>query len=279
MKHESHTPVGSSQRKEQPSRPQAIILAAGKGTRMEGDLPKVVYPVADRPMVWWVVQACLRANVSRCIVVVGYRGDEVRQALAGQESCVFVEQHEQLGTGHATQMAQPFFKDDTAAGDVFVLPGDGPLIQAHTLARLFETHRTAEAVATLTTAILDNPDGYGRVIRQTDGSFQTIIEQKDATPQQARVREINAGYYCFRSDRLFGTLSQVGDGNAQGEYYLTDVPGLLSQTGDRVAILDGVEPQEIMGVNTPEQLSQVDAILRDRLLQSPNNPQGKPHEP
>ena len=168
MKHDSHTPTESSNRDEEPSRPQVIILAAGKGTRMEGDLPKVVYPVADRPMVWWVVQACLRANVSRCIVVVGYRGDLVRKALADQESCVFVEQRKQLGTGHATQMAQPFFADDAVAGDVFVLPGDGPLIQAHTLARLFETHRAAAAVATVTTAILDNPDGYGRVIRQTD---------------------------------------------------------------------------------------------------------------
>lgn len=239
---------------------------------MEGDLPKVVYPVADRPMVWWVVQACLQANVSRCIVVVGYRGDEVRKALADQEGCVFVEQHEQLGTGHATQTAQPCFTDDMAADDVFVLPGDGPLIQAHTLARLYETHCEAAATATLTTAILDDPSGYGRVIRQTDGSFQAIVEQKDATPQQASVNEINAGYYCFRNDRLFSTLSRVGASNAQGEYYLTDVPGLLSQTGQCVAILDGVEPQEIMGVNTTEQLAQVDAILRKRLSQPPNSP-------
>ena len=238
---------------------------------MEGDLPKVVYPVADHPMVWWVVQACLQANVSKCIVVVGYRGDEVRQALAGQERCVFVEQHEQLGTGHAAQMAQPFFADNPAANDVFVLPGDAPLIQAHTLARLYETHRAATAAATLTTTVLDDPTGYGRVIRQSDGSFQAIVEQKDATPQQAQVREINAGYYCFGSDQLFGTLSQVSDQNAQGEYYLTDVPGLLSQTGQRVAILDGVEPQEIMGVNTTEQLAQVDTILRHRLSQTPNS--------
>lgn len=257
---------------QEPPRPEAIILAAGRGTRMEGDLPKVVYPVADRPMVWWVVRACLQANVSRCIVVVGYRGDQVRQALAGQDRCVFVEQQEQLGTGHATQMAQPLFGDDTPASDVLVLPGDGPLIQAHTLTRLLETHRAADAAATLTTAVLDDPGGYGRVIRHQDGSFQAIVEQRDATPQQAQVKEINAGYYCFRSDRLFDTLSRVGDHNAQGERYLTDVPGLLSQAGQRVAILDRVEPEQIMGVNTTEQLAQVDAILRQRLSQALNDP-------
>lgn len=263
--------VGSNEPPPPPDRrpaPEAIILAAGKGTRMGGDLPKVAYPVADRPMVWWVVQACQEASVARCIVVVGYRGEEVNKVLADRRDCVFVEQHEQLGTGHATLMASPLLGDGPAR-DVFVLPGDAPLIRGRTLRRLLETHRASDAAATLATSVLDDPAGYGRVIRDDDGSFQAIIEQKDATESQRRVREINAGYYCFRSDRLFDSLKQISNANAQGEYYLTDVPGMLKQAGETVAIIDGVPPQEVMGVNNPTQLAQVDLLLRERPVSSP----------
>lgn len=247
-----------------PSQPEAIILAAGKGTRMQGDLPKVLHPVADRPMVKWIVQACRDAGVSRCVVVVGYRAQDVQQVLVDEPDCTFVHQHEQLGTGHAVQMAQSLYANGHAT-DVLVLPGDAPLITADTLRQLVSVHRQASATATVATANLDNPHGYGRVIRHSDGSFQAIVEQKDATEAQQQVHEINTGYYCFRSDQLFPCLTQVSAANAQGEYYLTDVPGLLANAGMTIALLDAVAPREILGVNDTKQLAEADQILRKRL--------------
>ncbi len=242
--------------------PQAIILAAGKGTRMGGDLPKVAYEVAGRPMVWWVVRACLEAGVSRCLIVVGYHAQQVKDALTDyHDSCAFVRQDEQLGTGHATQMAGPLF-DGQPPADVFVLPGDGPLIKPQTLSKLLDTHRSAAAAATLVTSVLDDPTGYGRVIRDNTNAFQAIIEQKDATPQQKQVREINTGYYCFQSNHLFESLANITNTNNQGEFYLTDVPGILKQAGRTVAIVGNAPPQEVMGVNTPQQLDEVDRIMR-----------------
>ena len=258
------------------SPPQAIVLAAGRGTRMGGDLPKVVHPIADQPMIRWIVRACRDAGVIRCVVVIGYQGEKVRQALADQPHCVFVEQHEQLGTGHATQMAQHLFAQADAA-DCFVLPGDAPLIQATTLQALLATHRQTAAAATLATAVLDDPHGYGRIIRHPDGSFQTIVEQKDTTALQQQVREINTGYYCFRTDHLFDSIDKVRNHNAQDEYYLTDVPALLRQAGHTVALLDTVAPEEMMGINNPDQLEVVDRILRARLAQTPaTDDQGRP---
>lgn len=242
--------------------PRAIILAAGKGTRMGGDLPKVLYPVADRPMLWWVIEACRRAGVSRCVVVIGYRGDAVREALAGRDDCDFAEQREQMGTGHATRTAEPLLRG--WSGDVFVLAGDGPLIRPQTLGRLLEIHRRQGASATLATAELDDPTGYGRVIRSEDGGFEAIVEQKDATPAQLAVREVNPSYYCFRSAELFDALGRVTNRNTQGEYYLTDVPGLLKAEGRRVAVVAAVPPEDILSINTPAQLAEVDRIFRGR---------------
>lgn len=259
-------------------KPQAIILAAGKGKRMAaggGDtvspdgnpLPKVLYPAAGKPMVWWVVQACKAAGVERCILVIGYEGEQVKAALADETCCVYVEQTEQLGTGHAARMAEPLFTDQPAT-DVFVLAGDGPLIRPQTLELLLKTHRDAGpngAAATLATAQLDDPTGYGRVIRSADGGLETIVEHKDCTPKQLQVREVNPSYYCFQSDLLFAGLARVKADNSQGEYYITDVPALLKGDGHPVAVVDAVPSDDIHSVNTPEQLALVDAILRRRL--------------
>ncbi len=247
--------------------PHAIILAAGKGTRMGGDLPKVLYPVADLPLVWWVVRACKQAGVSRCVVVVGYKGKDVEAALQDEPGCEFVEQREQLGTGHATQMAQPCFEGQPPV-DVLVMAGDAPLIQPATLQQLIEVHRSTQASVTLATSRLDDPTGYGRVIREPDGSFAAIVEHKDATAQQREVKEINPSYYCFRSDQLFETLGEVKNTNAQREFYLTDAPGLLKEKGQSVQLVDAVSAKEVIGVNTPQQLAEVDQILRDRLAQT-----------
>lgn len=256
--------------------PQAIILAAGKGTRMGGDLPKVVHPVAGRPMVYWVVQACKQAGVSRCIVVVGYKAELVREALAGETNVDFVEQTEQLGTGHAAQMAQPRFSTDPNV-DVFVLAGDGPLIRPDTLTSLLKLHRKEGASATLATAVLDDPSGYGRVQRDAQGQFAAIVEQKDASPQQLAIKEVNPSYYCFVSGDLFDSLAKVRNDNKQNEYYLTDVPALLKQQGKRVCVVDAVPAEDVLSINTPVQLAEVDAVLRKRLGMAPASKDPQAH--
>jgi len=239
-------------------------MAAGKGTRMGGDLPKVLFPVAGQPMVKWVVRACREAGAKRCVLVVGYRQELVRQALADEEGVEFVEQTQQLGTAHAVQMAQPVF-EGKPIGDIFVLAGDGPLIRAQTLSRLVEVHRRTQAAATLATAVIDNPTGYGRIVRDAEGHFAAIVEQKDANEQQRAIREVNPSYYCFDGTALFRTLDQIGANNAQGEYYITDAPGLLKTQGQTVTVVDAVPPEDVLSINNPEQLAEVDRILRARL--------------
>lgn len=242
----------------------AIIMAAGKGTRMGGDLPKVVHEVAGKPMVYWVVKACQEAGAQRCILVVGYKSELVREALAGVDGVEFVEQTEQLGTAHAVQMAEPVFEGQPI-GDVFVLAGDGPLIRAQTLSRLVEVHRRTNAAATLATSIIDDPTGYGRIVRGSDGHFDAIVEQKDATAEQIAIQEVNPSYYCFDGQKMFKAIDQVGASNAQGEYYITDAPGLLKAGGQTVTVVDAVPPEDVLSINNPDQLATVDLILRDRL--------------
>ncbi len=243
--------------------PAAVLLAAGKGTRMGGDLPKVVHEVAGKPMIHWVVRACREAGVERVVVVVGYKAGLVREALADDDGIEYVEQTEQLGTGHAAMMAEPALGD--FPGDTFVICGDMPLVRASILTELLDTHRQHNAAATLATARLVDPSGYGRVLRDASGGFDRIVEQKDATPAQLEVNEVNPSYYCFRAADLFAQLRHVRTGNAQGEYYLTDVPGLLKQAGETVALLDTVPAEDVLGINTPDDLARVDAVLRVRL--------------
>lgn len=247
------------------SPPQAIILAAGKGTRMgPTDLPKVLYEVAGRPMVHWVIKAAREAGVERCILVIGYQARMVRDALADEPDCSFVEQTEQLGTAHATSMARDLVADQGPV-DLFVLAGDGPLIQCTTLHHFLEIHRRSRAAATLATAVLDDPDGYGRIVRDQAGRFEAIVEQKDADTATLAIREINPSYYCFRSDDLFKALDQVSNDNRQGEYYLTDVPGLLMAAGKTVTVVDAVPANDVLSINTPKQLQQVSDLLTVRL--------------
>jgi len=248
--------------------PDAIILAAGQGTRMGNGLPKVLLDVADRPVLWWVVNACYQAGVSRCVIVIGHHGELVRQAMEPFEDCLFVEQTEQLGTGHATQMAQPLFEDTYR--EVFVLAGDGPLVRPQILDRLLQIHRSTSAAATLATAVINEPEGYGRIVRNSDGSFQAIVEQKDASPQQLKIREVNPSYYCFASHLLFNALSRVGNDNRQREFLLTDVPALLQADGCLVTVVDAVPADDVLSINTPQQLEQVNHILQQR--QKPQMP-------
>jgi bifunctional UDP-N-acetylglucosamine pyrophosphorylase/glucosamine-1-phosphate N-acetyltransferase len=253
------------------SPPAAIILAAGKGTRMKSELPKVLHEVGGHPMVCAVIDACRQAGCDRVVLVVGYKQELVRAAIAehGMQAGVeFAEQPEQLGTGHAVRCARPLFADQIAPGapghDTFVLAGDGPLIRAETLARLLATHREASAAATLATSVIDDPTGYGRIARDAAGRFLGIVEHRDCTPDQLRIREVNPSYYCFDTRALFSALERVDRNPASGEYYITDVPAAMMAQGLTVEVIAAVPPQDILSINTLEQLAEVDAIYRSR---------------
>lgn len=241
----------------------AVILAAGQSKRMASDLVKVLHPVADRPMVAWVIDACLQAGCESVYLVVGHQADKVRTAF-GKERCVhFVEQLERLGTGHAVMQTSEALAE--FEGDVFVLAGDGPLIRAATLRKLLEAHRKSGAAATLATAVVDDPAGYGRIVRDGQGRFQAIVEHKDASEAQRAIREINPSYYCFRAESLFAALGKLTNKNASGEYYLTDALEILLKTGHAVEVVSVVESGDVLSINTQEQLAQVDTLLRARL--------------
>ncbi|MGD9789098.1 MAG: sugar phosphate nucleotidyltransferase [Phycisphaerales bacterium] len=242
----------------------AIILAAGKGTRMKSDLPKVVHPVGGRPMVCAVVDACIAAGCARIVAIVGYKQEAVREALASYGPRVeFAVQGEQLGTGHAVQMASPMLGGDRAS-DCLVLCGDGPLIRSSTIAKVMDRHRSTNASATLATAVIDDPTGYGRIVRDSKGRFQAIVEQKNATPEQLKVREVNPSYYCFHTGDLFDSLGKVTRNALTGEYYLTDVPALLLGSGKRVEVIEAVPPEDVLSINTLDDLGVVDRLFRAR---------------
>lgn len=248
------------------SRPlAAIILAAGRSKRMNSGLVKVLHPVCDRPMVEWVVEACRAAGCGRIILVVGFQGDKVREAFARQGDVEFVEQAQPLGTGHAVLQAEAALRG--FAGDVLVLAGDGPLIRAQTLRRLVGTHRRTGAAATLATARIADPAGYGRIVRDAAGRFERIVEEKDATAQERRLTEINPSYYCFDAASLFESLGRLTNANASGEYYLTDVCAILREAGRSVEVIEAVSADEVHSINTVEQLEFVSSILAKRLAE------------
>ena len=229
---------------------------------MKSDLPKVCHEVGGRPMVCAVVDACIEAGCGRVVVVVGFRQELVREALSGYDQVEFVVQDEQLGTGHAVMCADDAFEG--VEGDVFVLAGDGPLIRAQTLRTLLDRHRSSGARAALATSVIDDPTGYGRIVRDGDGAFVGIVEQKNATDEQLAIREVNPSYYCFDAKALFETLGRVGRNETTGEYYITDVPSLMLAGGAVVEVIDAVPPEDVLSINTLEQLAEVDRIFRAR---------------
>lgn len=244
------------------------------GKRMQSDLPKVLHPVGGRPMVMAVVDACIAAGCSRVVLVVGYKQELVREAMLGytpprgrgSASIEYAVQPEQLGTGHAVRCAEPLFSRETRepGHDVFVLAGDGPLIRAATLTQLLDRHRSTGAFAALATSRIANPTGYGRIARDDRGRFLGIVEHKDCTPEQLKINEVNPSYYCFDARAMFESLSLVKRNAASGEYYITDVPALLLAAGKRVEVIDAVPPEDILSINTLEQLAEVDRIYRSR---------------
>lgn len=238
----------------------AVVLAAGKGTRMKSDLPKVLVPVCGRPMIEYVIDALRRSGVDRQIVVVGYRSDLVRQHLAGQSDLVFVEQTEQLGTGHAVMVC----RDELAGHDglVLVVAGDSPMIQTDSLAALFAEFDRRRPACILGTGYRDDPTGFGRVLRGENGQFVGIVEEKDATDEQRRITEVNLSCYAFNCRDLLRSLDQLTDSNAQGEYYITDCPAILLKEGQTVVALDVLKPCEALSINTVDDLAVVEAAMQ-----------------
>ena len=239
----------------------AVILAAGQGTRMKSKLYKVLHPVCGKPMVEHVVDHIQSLEVSRIVTVVGHGAEKVREQLG--EKSEYVLQAEQLGTAHAVQQAESIL--GTLEGTTLVVCGDTPLIRPETMKALFEYHVEQNAKATILTAVAENPTGYGRVLRGADGQVTQIVEQKDASPEQQQVKEINTGTYCFDNKALFETLKLVKNDNAQGEYYLPDVIEILQQQGEVVSAYVTENFEETLGVNDRFALSQAEEIMRARL--------------
>lgn len=237
----------------------AIVLAAGKGTRMKSELPKVLIEVCHRPMIEYVLDALDAAGVDEMLVVVGYRADLVRQTLAGRPKVRFVDQTEQLGTGHAVMMCREALAGHE--GPVLIVTGDSPLAQADSLSRLLAEFDRRRPACLLGTAHKDNPQGLGRIVRDEAGQFEQIVEEKDASDQQRRITEVNMSCYVFAGPELLFALDHIRPANAQSEYYLTDCPGVLKAAGRTVEALPVLKPIEALSINTHEELAAVEAVL------------------
>lgn len=247
-----------------------LILAAGKGTRMRSDIAKVLHRLDGRPLINHVCRTAAALAPRKVYVVVGHQGDDVREAVLEEleeDHVEFVWQKEQLGTGDAVNAAREHLED--AGSELIVLSGDVPMIRAETLAglvRQHQSHRGKGAACTLVSVELDDPTGYGRVIRDSAGLFEKIVEQKDGTEEQLRIREINAGIYCFDTDKLFDALSKISNDNAQGEYYLTDAPRVLKESGEPISIFKLKDGFEIEGINDRRQLAALERSIRRRTV-------------
>ena len=241
----------------------AVILAAGQGTRMKSKLYKVLHPVCGKPMVSHVVDNVRGVGADRVVTIVGFGAEKVEEEVGGR--CEFVLQEKQLGTGHAVLQAEQNLGG--LDGTTIVVCGDTPLITPKTMKALIDHHNQTKAKATILTAFADDPTGYGRVIRDENGNFLRSVEQKDASPEEQQVREINTGTYCFDNKTLFETLRKVGNDNAQGEYYLPDVFGILQSEGETIAAYatDGFE--ETLGVNDRVVLAEAERVMRRRIAE------------
>ena len=238
----------------------AIVLAAGKGTRMESELPKVLVPVLGRPMIRYVVDALKGSQTDQIVVVVGYRSDLVREELADDSSISFAEQREQLGTGHAVMMC----RDQLAAhdGPVLIVAGDSPMLQKSSVCKLLDAYSDTSPACLLGTVERDNPTGYGRIVRDEQGNFVGIKEEKDASDSERAIREVNVSTYVFDAAELLKSLDGLSDDNAQREYYITDCPAILLGQGKRVEALPVLESCESMSINSMDELAQVEAELK-----------------
>jgi bifunctional UDP-N-acetylglucosamine pyrophosphorylase/glucosamine-1-phosphate N-acetyltransferase len=247
-----------------------LVLAAGLGTRMRSNLAKVLHRLDGRPLIDHVCRTATALAPRKIYVVIGHQGEDVKKAVLEEldaEHSEFVWQTEQLGTGHAVNAASKFLENEDST--LLVLSGDVPMIRAETLAALVQQHRNHRgkgAACTILTVKFDDPTGYGRIVRDQEGLFDRIVEQKDASDEERLIKEINSGIYCFDTRKLFSALSRVKNNNAQNEYYLTDVPALLRQEGETIAIYHHSDSHEIEGVNNRLQLAEMERVLRFRVI-------------
>jgi UDP-N-acetylglucosamine diphosphorylase/glucosamine-1-phosphate N-acetyltransferase len=238
----------------------AVVLAAGKGTRMRSDLPKVLHELAGRPLLAHVLDTARRAGIDRTVVVVGHQAERVRDACRASD-LAFVLQQPQLGTGHAVQVAATALRP---GGWTVVLAGDVPLLRAATLARLVAATVDDEAAAVVLTCVVPDAGAYGRIVKDQAGNLLRIVEARDASAAELAIKEYNSGVYCFRTDRLLAALDGLTTANDQGEYYLTDTIGWLAARGETVRTLVTDDPHEVIGINTVDELAAAAQLLAGR---------------
>ncbi|MCK5001154.1 MAG: NTP transferase domain-containing protein [Anaerohalosphaera sp.] len=241
----------------------AIVMAAGQSTRMNTKLPKVLHEVCGRPMLEYVLDACRTAGVQKVIVVVGYGKDQIMARYADDSDVVFVEQKEQLGTGHAVMCCREHLEG--LKGQVLILCGDAPLIRSETLKTLINKHEQEKSRATLATTVMDDPSGYGRIERDSYGNIQGIVEHNDCSEKQLAIQEINPGYFYFDVPILLEALKKITPNNVKNEYYLTDALHITIAEGHKVTAVTAVAPEDAMGVNNRFQLSQASKIMQQRI--------------
>ena len=251
-----------------PNRPvDFLILAAGLGTRMKSNIAKVLHALDGKPLIAHVCRTATKLDPRQIYVVVGHQAEEVRTAAetaVDNHKVAFVRQAQQRGTGDAVRAA----KDALAAAGstVLILSGDVPLIKPETLKDLLSAYYAANAACTILTVRMENPTGYGRIVRDDANGFQKIVEQKDATDEERQIREINSGIYCFDSNKLFAALAEIRPDNSQREYYLTDVPAILLRKNERVALFQHADVREISGINTRAELAEFENLIRRRTI-------------
>lgn len=241
---------------------RAVILAAGKGTRMRSKLPKVLHKVGGKAMLQHVLDAADAAGAVEKVVIVGH-GAELVESMVGEQGKI-VLQAEQLGTGHAVMQTKDALSGFT--GTAMILCGDTPLLDGEELKKFYEAHVQSGAAATVLTAFMDNPFGYGRIVRDADGNVQGIVEEKDADAQQKLIKEINTGIYCLECPLMFDVLATLTCDNAQGEYYLTDVLTKLNEAGKKVGGVVTEDSDMVMGINSRRQLAEAESVMRVRIL-------------
>ena len=239
----------------------SVILAAGMGTRMKSEMPKVLHKVCGKPLCKWVIDASREAGADKVVTIIGHKADMVRPVI--EEFTQIAIQAEQKGTGHAVMQAADFIKD--SEGSVVILNGDTPLITAETIKKAIDFHAASGNQATVITAILDDATGYGRIVRKEDGSVVKIVEHKDATDEERKINEINSGMYVFDAKSLVYALGELRPNNAQGEYYLTDTLEILLAAGKRIGAYAIDDNDEIRGINDRIQLNEAETIMRDRI--------------
>lgn len=240
----------------------AIILAAGKGTRMKSDKPKVIFELAGKPMINRVVETANKINSDLIAIVVGYKKEQVIDVVPKNDNIKFVEQIQQNGTGHAVMVTEDIFKNFD--GNVFILCGDVPLLRFKTLEKIQKHHRKHDASCTVLTAFMDDALKYGRIVRNPDGNVQRIVEFKDATEKEKEIKEINTGIYCFDAKDLFTALQSIDNNNNQNEYYLTDTLEILNNENKLVTSVVLDDMVEASGVNSKEQLADLETEFLSR---------------